>query len=258
MSVKYKPPVFKPLPGELTPSVIREAVLPVKVAGLRRALAACTELPELLNYKRTIDGLAAAARTIKHEIPEMVRDMNRLQKEAIFKMGDLLSAYNTRMSREFIMPDGSSARKGKFWVKGCKQKAVPSERYRVGQSLGLKKELIRDAIRLSRMEPSVRENVIADESITNLRKQCVHLAPKVNVSSPSYSDSMAVVMGSGYRATSTRGLSQVLACLKAIPLDAFDRLAPEERKAVKAKIVEAQELLDAMDERLNRRARTAA
>lgn len=50
---------LKPLPGEITSQRINDATLPVKIEAARRAIAECTDLPELLRYKSQAEGLAA-------------------------------------------------------------------------------------------------------------------------------------------------------------------------------------------------------
>jgi hypothetical protein len=252
MSAKLKPVVLKPLPGELTPSVIREAVLPIKVAGMRRALAACTELPELLNYKRTIDGLAAAARTIKHEIPEMVKDMNRLEKEALIKMGQLLLQYSDYSQ---AIPAATRSPKGQA-IKGGGGGSLKSDRRKVADSLGINPNTVVRTVRIASAPKDCLEQILASP-----RRDLALLATMAPVrqtkgyKTPPHSDAMRRVVGGPMN---SRGLNVAVANLKYVDLDAFDALTPEERKSVKAKIVEAQELLDAMDQRLSRRAEHAA
>jgi hypothetical protein len=90
--VTFKQPKFKPMPSELTPAVINGATLPVKVEAAKRAIAACCDLSELLTWKNKLAALAAAAKIAR--MPEMARDVNRVHKEAIFRMGEILLQYN--------------------------------------------------------------------------------------------------------------------------------------------------------------------
>lgn len=245
----FKAPALKPLPGELTPSAIREAVLPVKIVAMSQAIAKCTELPELLNYKKTVDGLAAAARTIKHEIPEQVAMLNRTAKEAVFRMGELLLTYNGTGKTYIVKNTGKHARNV-----GHVPRVEESERSKVARSVGISRSTITAAARLAAAPADVRASILRNDKISAGAQQMSRsVSPRTSRGTQHRtSDKLGLILHGRehFAAIRGRGLTDVLAVLRGVPLDAFADLTPEERKAVKAKIVECQELLDEMDRRL--------
>ena len=138
--VVFRQPKFKPLPGELTPAVINGATLPVKVEAAKRAIAACCDLSELLAWK---DKLAALAAAEMARMPEMARDVNRVHKEAIFRMGEILLQYKAGVPG--------------FRVKGSKEK---SERIKLAESVGINPTLSKQATRLASAPLAIRERVL--------------------------------------------------------------------------------------------------
>lgn len=229
--VVFKAPELRPLPSEATPALIREAVLPVKIAAMSRAIANCTDLPELLNYKRNIEGIAAAARTLKKEIPEAVGGLNRVAKETIFRLGVLLLTYN-----------GSTATPG---VRG----SIRSERHKVAIKLGIPSSLVGASTRLAAAPKKVQDQLLYNEAISPCAESMSRHAPRVsNKGRVSRSGDLGSIM----KGNSGCGLVPVFYLLKRIPMDAFSKLETDERKVVRAKISEIMELLDEMDQRCDR------
>jgi hypothetical protein len=245
--VKFRAPKFKPLPTELTPASIREAILPAKIVAMSRAVAACRELPELLNYKKTIDGLAAAARTIQHEIPEQVAMLNRTAKEAMIKMGELLLQY-----RGDVDANSYPGQRGFTKDKGTRL----SERHQVAKSLGIPPRIVAATTRVASSPARAIDLVLSSASPSfqqSVRENSSRIPPlKKSSSKVPYSDAMIEVCGAGTR------LAHAVLCLRHTPLEPFARLTAPERVTVKAKITEAQELLDAMLQRLERSEMVAA
>lgn len=230
-AIQFKVPMLKPLPGEVTSAAISGATLPVKIEAARRAIATCQDLPELLRYKDAAEGIAAAVKVMKHVAPEMVASANRMVKESIIRMGELLLQYNGKAA---IRPGhGGTDRK-------------PSERSRIARDLGIRPNTASRATRISQASKSIRDLILSDTTPLNIDKMAM-LAPKRSINPRAYGDSMRRIIQGG---AGGLGLGRAVVCLNSIPISAFSDLTPEERKAVKAKITECMELLDEMDRRL--------
>jgi hypothetical protein len=226
--VSFKAPKFKPLPGELTPAVINSATLPVKVESARRAIAACCDLSELLTWKDKLAALAAAAKIAR--MPELSRDVNRVHKEAIFRMGEILLQYN-----------------GTAVYLGCKGAAF-SERREIANSVGIHPSAVKASVRLASSPKKIRERILSDDSIPTSYVRMSAFAPRLGKAPRvSYSEAAVVIFGGNHH----RGLSSAHTAMSKIPLDRFAELAPEEKQRAKKLVVEMQEILDEMDRRLN-------
>lgn len=235
--VTFREPKFKPMPGELTAERIREATLPVKVETARRAIAACGDLSELLTWKDKLAALAAAARMAK--MPDMARDVNRVHKEAIFRMGELLLQYKTT---------GASRSRG-----------VPSERYRAAESVGIGYGLVGSVTRVAAAPKAVRERILSDDRIPANATIMARNAPKRLTRAGYKKDSDAAVRifqgitrleSMTKNGGSQKGLTSIAVNLRAVPLANFCDLTPEENQRAKKLVVEMQEILDAMLQRL--------
>ncbi len=237
--VTFREPKFKPMPGELTPAVISGATLPVKVEAAKRAIAACCDLSELLTWKDKLAALAAAAKMAK--MPELSRDVNRVHKEAIFRMGEILLQY-----------------KGKQYSVGIKRtEKGPSERSNVQTQLGIPAWVGASAVRLAASPAEVRARVLTDDSITpNLVRMVRHAPPRLNNKrgiALSYSDAARAFFSGISDVTHTRnqaGLSQSVAALRKTPLDLIPQLTAKEKQHARKIVVEMQEILDEIDRRL--------
>lgn len=222
---------MRPLPGEITPSMISNAILPAKIEAARRAITACTDLSELLGHKRTAEALAAAVRTAKDIGPEIIRDVNRMVADAWLTGGKLLSAYSKASKM-------NPARKGRF--SGATGSTI-SERTEVARSLGVTRE---EAIAMVRIAAAPIEKVykaLQKSSSIYIVSRC-QKATMSAAGRPTRSDSLSGILGE-----KAIGLNQAHASLRNISLDHFQHLTPDERKIVKAKITEIMELLDEMD-----------
>lgn len=218
----------KPLPSEITDERVNNATLPVKIETARRAIAACTDLPELLRYRDQAEGLAAAVRTMKQVGPEMIRNANCLMADAWRKGGELLGAYSNVGPHTGGLNGGSTR----------------SARTRVAAELGLSAAEVSNLVRVAKAPLQAVHT--AAQKTRNL-----HIAAKVmptvsgKKSALRYSTAVREVFGGGV--ASNLGLVSVLSVLRCLDLANFKLLTVDERKVVKAKITEIVELLDEMD-----------
>lgn len=226
---------LKPLPGEITPAAINNATLPVKIEAARRAIALCTDLPELLRYKSQAEGLAAAVRTIKEVGPEMIRAANELVADAWRKGGELLSQYSNALP----------TRKGKEGFKGGGCPVEKSPRNKIAISLGVKPAEASQMVRIANApKETVYEVIKRSRGLSRVAAHLPTLQPiRPGAGKPAKSVAMRLITGGG----GAQGLIQAHTCLKQVKMDQFQHLTPDERKAVKAKITEIMELLDEMD-----------
>ena len=240
--VVFRQPKFKPLPGELTPAVINGATLPVKVEAAKRAIAACCDLSELLTWKDKLAALAAAAKMAR--MPEMARDVNRVHKEAIFRMGEILLQYND-----------TPVRKNK--PKGCTEK---SERRTAAAAAGISHHTAIDASRIARAPLVIKESILKDDSIPASPRQMAQRTPRLSSTSTrglamAYSPAAAFLF-KGPRSipglSGGGGLSQSAHLLKNLNLASinFFQLTPAEKQRARKLVVEMQEILDEIDRRL--------
>ena len=221
---------LKPLPGEITPAATNTAILPIRIEAIRKAVANCTELPEWKQYQKQADALAAMIRTIKEVGPEMVRKANELVADAWRKGGELLEQY-------------SGAQKVTNAGKGLGFRVELSPRRQVAKSLGLSKA---ETSALTRIARATEEQVYRAVTKSQGLGKVAMLVPSTRIRRGgrlAYTDAMKAVMGT----ETTRGLSVIHWTLTTMSLAPFKDLCPNERKIVKTKIVEMQEILDEMD-----------
>jgi hypothetical protein len=285
-AVVFKAPKFKPLPGELTPAVMGDALLPVKIEAMSRAITACQSLPELLAYKKPIDGLAAAAKTIK-EIPEYARRMKRVQKEAIFRMGELLSLYTStfdaRCNTRRTLSTAQTAEVRKDLKDGMRQVDVAkkygvrdtlihkiktnpnfgtaamgpgkSERATIAESLGISSSTAVNAVRLAAAPAPVKESILADPKIPANAARMVSAAPRRGPLRREPMSDAASILFSGILSTDRKygngkGLIDSARILKGVDVTVACKLTPEEKQRARKLVVEMQEILDEIDRRL--------
>jgi hypothetical protein len=231
--VSFKAPKFKPLPGELTPEVIRGATLPVKIGIAQRAIAACCDLSELLTWKDKLAALAAAAKMAK--MPELSRDVNRVHKEAIFRMGEILLQYNGT---------AYPSRRG----------SGPSERTKAARAANISKGLASNSTRLAQAPETLKDRILSDDSLPADAQVLIRIAPRrrhgYNMHSAAGSEFITGVARDSMRRGGNAGFSQAARILATSNLDLIDSLAAEEKTRVRKLIVEMQEILDAMMQRL--------
>lgn len=241
--VTFKQPKFKPLPGELTPAVINGATLPVKVEAAKRAIAACCDLSELLTWKDKLAALAAAAKMAR--MPEMARDVNRVHKEAIFRMGEILSQYN-----------------GEPVVKKGHRRVCRSERTLVGIAAGIQPSAASRAVRLSQAPKDIRERILADDRIPAHVTRMSRLTPRMGNPRSNQSlsirdtDAAAAVFSGispenrALAKTGNLGLNAAIRALRTLDISLISQLTPEEKQRARKYVVEMQEILDEIDRHL--------
>lgn len=218
------------LPTTITSQRVHDATLPMKVNAARKAIAACTSLPELLEYRDKAEGLAAAVRVMKTVAPDMIRHANEMVADAWIKGGELLRVYSnvcTKDGRESgLSPRGAAAK-----------------------NAGIKPYELTAMVRVA-SAPKTRVYAAAQKShsLNNVSAQMPPASDngRVRSGASGYSDHLRDIMGTG----SQGRLRLMSSAAKQIPLEAFAQLTLDERKVVKAKITEIMELLDEMDRRL--------
>jgi hypothetical protein len=249
--VVFKEPKFKPMPGELTPAVINGATLPVKVEAAKRAIAACCDLSELLTWKDKLAALAAAAKMAR--MPEMARDVNRVHKEAIFRMGEILLQYKGHGIRWGQKADGSKkAIKG-----GCGK----SERAKAATHAGIDLRAASMAVRVASAPAVIREKILEEDSIPPQVHVMARSTPRrtkiSGIAKAQENSDMAMLFFSGYsrehlltKSGSSRGFTGAASALRCVDLASVACLTPEEKQRARKIIVEMQEILDEIDRRL--------
>jgi hypothetical protein len=242
--VVFREPKFKPLPGELTPAVIREATLPVKVEAAKRAIAACCDLSELLTWKDKLAALAAAAKMAR--MPEMARDVNRVHKEAIFRMGEILLTYKCAQGANGHIKHASS-RSGVAPGK--------SERRIAGEAVGMKPQAIVAATRIAQAPSNIREAILENPKIPPTLSRMVVCTPKLyNRANPRKFSDAARLFFSGLKPgepySANNGFRRACTSLKSVDTSVISQLTPIEKQHVRKLVVEMQEILDEIDRRL--------
>lgn len=222
---------LRALPGEMTNERINGATLPVKIETARRAIAACTDLPELLQYRDQAEGLAAAVRVMKNVGPEMIRQANELMADAWRKGGELLAAYSSVHTLK--------TEKGHQGFRGIDV----SPRVRVANSLGLQRKEVQAMVRIYRAPREELSRVV--RSTRNLEAAARKMPPTQKSRGVTHSDALRGIL----RGTNgSSGIGNIKTqCTAVLAAGDFKYLTPDERKVVKAKITEIMELLDEMD-----------
>jgi hypothetical protein len=276
--VIFKEPKFKPMPGELTPAVINGATLPVKIGIAQRAIAACCDLSELLTWKDKLAALAAAAKMAK--MPEMARDVNRVHKEAILRMGELLLQYSGAAVRGTKLPADiiRVARSDKYSVKEASAKtglgishvyelrknpnlsavqASKSDRVMAATHAGIPIHLAYGATKLASAPKKLQQRILADDKIPCHVQRMARSLPSrhKNNGNPGYSNAgslffQAKTIEQLKYMSSNVGATHAARALRAVDVSVIPQLTPEEKQRAKKLIVEMQEILDEMDRRL--------
>ena len=231
--ISSRVPKFEHLPTSITNDAVNAATLPVKIEAARQAIAACTDLPELLRYKDQAEGIAAAVRTMKKIGPEIIRKANEMMADAWMKGGELLSQYSN-------VPPPAYAPKGiKIGEKGFKLVAPPSPRGEVIKQLGIPKYSAMAMVRLS-AAPTTKayEAVKHTASLRVAARSVPALHPEMAKGTRYDTDAGRDIM---------RGLLQYWSAIKNADLRLFSKLSPDDKRVIKAKITEMVELLDEMD-----------
>lgn len=234
--VVFNEPHLRALPGQITPQFVREVALPLKIQAMSRAITACTDLSQLLEYKSTADALAAAVRTVKHVVPEECARLNTVAKEALLRMGQLLNTYSNLAVNK--------PTKGHKGFNG----STPSPRGDISRRLHIPRHITVAATRLADSPADMIQSVLSDPKVTaNIQKIIRHL-PVRRQAPQAYSGAAREIFGSS---TAGRyGLAQVASVLKRIPLSYVEKLTYSERTKARALVVECQEILDEIDLRL--------
>lgn len=243
--VTYEKPTLRPMPGELTTDRINGATLPVKIEAMSNAIRACGDLPELMTYRRPVDALAAAAKALKDTMPRAAMDMNRVAKQLVLRMGELLLQY----SHESVIHTRSA--------NGRAQGRTTSDRTKVAREVGIKPTVLSQIVRFARAPKDIQERVLNTDAISSNPVVMARNAPRQNIGGKAFSD-IAREIFSGHTKQSflttavgnRGGLAGASRNLKGVPLDKISQLTSEEKITARKLIVEMQEILDAMMQRL--------
>lgn len=231
--VVFKEPKLKPLPPSVTPDVMRNAPLPVRLEAAKTAIAACYDLSELKDWKDKAAAIAAAAKAAK--MPDLAKGANRVCKEAMLRLGELLREYSALANT----------------VKGVRG-AVASDRMKAASAAGITRGVAVAAVRFAGAKEDIRNAVLADDRVTATSKRLNHKLARLGVASKSHANkqlaSEAYYEVVGLPGQGHRGLTIALAGLRAIKIASVHACAPDEKKKIRDKVVEALEMLDAIDE----------
>lgn len=223
---------LKPLPGEITNEAINGATLPVKIESARRAIAECTDLPELLRYKSQAEGLAAAVRTMKEVGPELIRAANEMMADAWRKGGELLSQYSN-----VVQPLPAEQRKGKGGT-------AITPRGKISRELGLTPTETSSLVRAASTPLDTLYSVVQNKhSLAGVAKSLPRVDERKYKKAKDFTGSLRIILGTGGQ----MGLQGALGHVRSVDLQIVKHLTSDERKVVKAKIIEIQELLDEID-----------
>lgn len=237
---------LKPLPGEVTDARVREASLPLKIEAARQAIAKCVDLPELLIMKDQAEGLAAAVRIMKTVGPEMVAAANRMCKESILRLGQLLVPYSSQCERR-----GKRLRR----TLGGTDTLGKSQQRQIAEAHGIPEEMRLKSVKIALSPKEARERVLIDDRIpANVTAMARYVPPRrgsENQGKCRHSDVMRKVLNgldlaTGYRGAG--GLNTAAAAVRRVDIRMCAQLATDEKKVVRAKVTEIMELLDAIDE----------
>lgn len=224
---------FPIIPASVQPAM-RDAQLPLRVEAARRALAECVDLSELLNWKDKAAAIAAAAKAAK--LPDIARDARRLQKEALLRLGQLLSEYG-----------GGSDQTGRVGSAPGR-----SERRLAADAAGVPVRYIAQVVRFAKAPAKQREAILSNDKIPPHPIRMVTNLPRVSKRGQGLrrSDMYDLIVNGNPRTGGARfnGLNAVANSMHKIAALSIVGLALDEKKIVRAKITEIAELLDAIDE----------
>ncbi len=245
--VKFKQPKFKTLPTEITPQVISRAIIPLKLEEARRALAKC-DLKELLGWKDTLAALAAAAKAAR--MPELARDVNRVHKEAIFTMGELLLRYSGKAVYKGLEKNTQVGRTDKRHLTPHVPKMGLGERQTIANSLGLPGPIVSNATRLASVSKTVREQILNNDNVPPNPTRMVRFVPRLSERGKViFTDAArAVIAGADKNGKSSNiGLGVASRALRQLPMGLIMSLSPEEKIRAKGLVFEMQTILDEID-----------
>lgn len=240
--VVYREPKLKPLP----PSVVayereKGVTLPTRLEHARKAIAACSDLSELLDWKDKAAAIAAAAKAAK--MPDLAKGANRVCKEALLRLGQLLLQYS---GAHTTIANGKRG--------GC----VPSPRRQVASAAGIRKPVMTQATRFASAPRDVIERVLSDDRIpANIEPIGRACPPQPNrgsrgahMTTRRASDEYNQIMRgrNSFGGMDGSGLHRAYAAVKPVDVRKVRSLTPDEKKLVRAKVTEIMELLDAIDE----------
>lgn len=231
--VSFKKPDMAPLPTYLTNDVIKNAILPLKVTRMRAAIKDCENLQELMEYKSHVDGLAAAAKTIKHEIPGACESLNKVGNEALVRLGRLL-----------LKIPGE-----KTYSKGERHGPMDSDRTVAAKALGIDtRSDLSSILRLGAAKGKELKAVLNSKN-TSLQALIKLTKPRNKKFSEAqkFGDSAAKILGTINR----YGLIKAVYFMRQMDLSLAKTMEPEEKVFAKKLITEAMEILDDLDNRMS-------
>lgn len=143
--VVWREPSSKLLPMEAQKKM-KDVALPEKLERARQAVAACTDLSELMGWHDQTAAIAAAAKAAK--MPDIAKGALRIQKEAMAALGAILSRYSSAT------------------VRGKGRQLEKSERRIVADAAGIPVNLRTAATSLAALPDKQKKAIIENEKIT--------------------------------------------------------------------------------------------
>jgi len=212
--------------------------MPLNYEAAKNSLARCVRIDECKDWADKAVALASYARQVKDD--ELLKNVKRIRVRAQVRMGELLSEYDA--------PHGGWGVKGQH--KKFKKRPRMSPRYQAGFDAGLGRKDINRSVSMFRVPEADRERLIEND--------------------PPVSPSQLADLGRIRRFKTGRGKSiaykELASAYGGVTLGSFcswiakhppaywaaQITADDECKNIREKIVEAQEWLDELDQRLGR------
>lgn len=230
--VVFKEPKLKPLPLAAQ-EAMKDAPLLLRLQAAKTAIEACFDLSELLKWKDQAVAIAAAAKAAR--MPDIARGANRICKEALLRLGQLLFTYNGTVG----------------YYKDGRHGSIKSERSKVAKAFGLSPSVVNTSLRLAAAPKAAVDAVLNDDRIPPNPVSVAKRLPARRQSAVSKRSAGYVMVMSGideFGRHKNTGLTTTFRAVETIEVAAVRSLAPDEKKLVRAKITEIIELLDALEE----------
>jgi hypothetical protein len=230
--VVFREPKLKPLPIAAQDKM-RDTPLLVRLQTAKTAIEACYDLSELLRWKDQAAAIAAAAKAAK--MPDIAKGANRICKEALLRLGQLLLTYSGVANKD------PSAKRGRS----------PSDRARTVEQAGISEFVAVSATRFAAAPSDVIQRVLDEDRIPASPNTLVRNLPRRASGKTRLGGALSdwVLYGRDqFGRTQGMGLSQTAVHLRRLDMAAIREMPADEKNIVRAKVIEVIELLDAIEE----------
>ena len=236
--VTFHEPKLRPLPPSVTPQIMAAAPLPARIEAAKRAVAECYDLSELLTWQDSAMALAAAAKAAR--MPELAKGANRVCKEALLRMGQLLLRYKGTMRPA---PGTGGGR--------------PSERQEAVRRHGIRSHVAIAATRFAKAPSEIINSVLDDDALPPVVNRITKRLPLQDPRHPAHNkqtdDANIVLSGRSWDSKrGSGGLLGALHSLRAIPLERISGLTDVEKVKAKKLVVDIQERCDEIEQWLSK------